>query len=92
MWLPRTVVDRAIAAIAANYIPRPRFQFLVLRHFPQFFNYSTCPLPPSESDHRLLYTMAMNMAANKTVGFALRALQLIFAIIVMGTDGYGTEN
>jgi hypothetical protein len=36
--------------------------------------------------------MAMNIAANRTVDFALRPLQLIFAIIVMGTDGYGTEN
>ncbi|WYZ38166.1 hypothetical protein EsH8_III_000080 [Colletotrichum jinshuiense] len=35
-----------------------------------------------------LHTMTMNIAANRTVGFALRALQLIFAIIVMGTDGY----
>ncbi|KIN03139.1 hypothetical protein OIDMADRAFT_102886 [Oidiodendron maius Zn] len=32
--------------------------------------------------------MAMNMAENKTLDYALRALQLIFAIIVMGTDGY----
>jgi hypothetical protein len=36
--------------------------------------------------------MAMNIVANRTVDFALRALQFIFAIIVMGTDGYGTEN
>ncbi|KAK9428563.1 membrane-associating domain-containing protein [Lipomyces doorenjongii] len=36
----------------------------------------------------LLHIMAMNIAANRTVDFALRALQLIFAIIVMGTDGY----
>jgi len=35
--------------------------------------------------------MAMNMAENKTL-YVLRALQLIFAIIVMGTDGYGTQN
>jgi hypothetical protein len=33
--------------------------------------------------------MAMEIAANRTVHFALRALQLIFAIIVIGTDGYG---
>ncbi|KFY23149.1 hypothetical protein V493_06050 [Pseudogymnoascus sp. VKM F-4281 (FW-2241)] len=32
--------------------------------------------------------MAMNMAENKTLSYTLRALQLIFAIIVMGTDGY----
>ncbi|RDW89524.1 hypothetical protein BP6252_01556 [Coleophoma cylindrospora] len=32
--------------------------------------------------------MAMNIAENKTLDYALRALQLIFAIIVMGTDGY----
>jgi hypothetical protein len=36
--------------------------------------------------------MAINMAENRTVDFALRALQLIFAIIIMGTDGYGMEN
>jgi len=36
--------------------------------------------------------MATDIAANRAVEFALRALQLIFAIIVMGTDGYGTEN
>ena len=36
--------------------------------------------------------MAMNIAADKTFEFSLRALQLIFAIIVMGTDGYGMEN
>ncbi|KAG0652974.1 hypothetical protein D0Z07_0272 [Hyphodiscus hymeniophilus] len=32
--------------------------------------------------------MAMDMAEHKTLGYALRGLQLIFAIIVMGTDGY----
>jgi len=32
--------------------------------------------------------MAMKIAANRTVDIALRALQLIFAIIVIGTDGY----
>ncbi|KFZ08651.1 hypothetical protein V502_09240 [Pseudogymnoascus sp. VKM F-4520 (FW-2644)] len=32
--------------------------------------------------------MAVNMAENKTLNYALRAMQLIFAIIVMGTDGY----
>ncbi|KAJ5626190.1 hypothetical protein N7510_002499 [Penicillium lagena] len=32
--------------------------------------------------------MAVNMAENKTLDYALRTLQLIFAIIVMGTDGY----
>ncbi|PYI11005.1 hypothetical protein BO78DRAFT_457959 [Aspergillus sclerotiicarbonarius CBS 121057] len=32
--------------------------------------------------------MSANIPANRTVEFALRALQLIFAIIVMGTDGY----
>jgi len=36
--------------------------------------------------------MTTNIAVNRTVDFVLRALQLIFAIIVMGTDGYGTEN
>jgi len=35
--------------------------------------------------------MATNIAANRTADFALRALQLIFAIIVMGTDGHGTK-
>ena len=35
--------------------------------------------------------MNINIAANRTVDLALRALQLIFAIIVMGADGYGTE-
>ena len=35
--------------------------------------------------------MAVKIAANRTVDIALRALQLIFAIIVMGTDGYGME-
>jgi hypothetical protein len=29
------------------------------------------------------------IATDKTVVFALRLLQLIFAIIVIGTDGYG---
>ncbi|PWY78332.1 hypothetical protein BO70DRAFT_363214 [Aspergillus heteromorphus CBS 117.55] len=32
--------------------------------------------------------MAMNLATNRTVDFALRALQLIFAIIVLGIDGH----
>ncbi|KAH8688744.1 marvel domain-containing protein, partial [Talaromyces proteolyticus] len=32
--------------------------------------------------------ITMNVTANRTVEFALRALQLIFAIIVIGTDGY----
>ncbi|RDW70115.1 hypothetical protein BP5796_08512 [Coleophoma crateriformis] len=32
--------------------------------------------------------MVMKIAENKTLDSALRALQLIFAIIVMGTDGY----
>ncbi|GAB7349367.1 hypothetical protein MBLNU459_g8493t2 [Dothideomycetes sp. NU459] len=32
------------------------------------------------------------MATNRTVDFALRALQLIFAIIVMGTDGYAIHS
>ncbi|KAL2429981.1 hypothetical protein ABEF95_013662 [Exophiala dermatitidis] len=32
--------------------------------------------------------MAMKMGANRPVDFALRALQIIFAIIVMGTDGH----
>ncbi|KAH8648212.1 marvel domain-containing protein [Tricladium varicosporioides] len=32
--------------------------------------------------------MAMNMADNKTLNHTLRALQFIFAIIIMGTDGY----
>ncbi|KAJ6102855.1 hypothetical protein N7486_005282 [Penicillium sp. IBT 16267x] len=32
--------------------------------------------------------MTANMPKNKTLDYALRALQLIFAIIVMGTDGY----
>lgn len=36
--------------------------------------------------------MAVNMTENKTLNYALRALQLISAIIVMGTDGYGTQN
>ncbi|PYH92818.1 hypothetical protein BO71DRAFT_442186 [Aspergillus ellipticus CBS 707.79] len=32
--------------------------------------------------------MAMNIATNRTVDFALRALQLIFAIVILGIDGY----
>ncbi|EGC49768.1 conserved hypothetical protein [Histoplasma capsulatum var. duboisii H88] len=32
--------------------------------------------------------MALNMVKNKTLSYALRALQLIFGIIIMGTDGY----
>jgi hypothetical protein len=40
----------------------------------------------------LLHIVAMNMAENKTLEYALRTLQLIFAIIVMGTDGDGTQN
>lgn len=36
--------------------------------------------------------MAVTIAENKMLHPALRALQLIFAIIVIGTDGYGTEN
>ena len=35
--------------------------------------------------------MALKMAVTGTFDFALRALQVVFAIIVMGTDGYGTE-
>lgn len=33
--------------------------------------------------------MAVNMQENKMLNYILRALQLIFAFIVMGTDGYG---
>lgn len=36
--------------------------------------------------------MALNMAESKPLDYALRALQLIFAIIIMGADGYGTHN
>jgi hypothetical protein len=36
--------------------------------------------------------MAVIMVEIKMLHPALRVLQLIFAIIVMGTDGYGTEN
>ncbi|KAH8680717.1 membrane-associating domain-containing protein [Xylariales sp. PMI_506] len=32
--------------------------------------------------------MATGITPNRTVGFALRALQVIFAVIIMGTDGY----
>jgi hypothetical protein len=35
--------------------------------------------------------MTGTMAANYMLNLALRALQLICAIVVMGTDGYGTE-
>jgi len=37
-----------------------------------------------------LHTMTASVAANTTLNFALRAAQLILAIIVTGTDGYGT--
>jgi hypothetical protein len=67
-------------------------RYVQLDRVPQFFSYSTCPLPPPEFDHRLLHIMAINMAENKALDYALRALQLIFAIIVMGTDGYGVQN
>ena len=33
--------------------------------------------------------MVMNMAANQKMDLVLRALQVIAAIIVMGTDAYG---
>lgn len=33
--------------------------------------------------------MAISMAESKTLEYTLRALQLIFAIIVIGTDSYG---
>jgi len=36
--------------------------------------------------------MAIAVVENRMINLALRALQLICAIIVMGTDGYGTEN
>lgn len=35
--------------------------------------------------------MAIKMAENKTLDYVLRALQFIFAIIIIGTDGYGTQ-
>lgn len=35
--------------------------------------------------------MSINRADSKMVGLALRVIQLIFAVIVMGTDGYGME-
>lgn len=34
----------------------------------------------------------MNVTTNIEVELTLRALQLIFAIIVMGTDGHGESN
>lgn len=36
--------------------------------------------------------IVMNITTNIEVEFTLRALQLIFAIIVMGTDGHGMAN
>lgn len=33
--------------------------------------------------------MSLDMAARDTVGLGLRVLQLLFAVIIMGTDGYG---
>jgi hypothetical protein len=35
--------------------------------------------------------MAVAMAEDKMLNLVLRTLQLICAIIVMGTDGYGTK-
>ncbi|QSS63246.1 MARVEL domain-containing protein [Histoplasma capsulatum] len=34
--------------------------------------------------------MALNMVKNKALNYALRALQLIFSIIIKGTDGYAS--
>jgi hypothetical protein len=42
--------------------------------------------------HRPLYIMVGTMVANYTLDLALRSLQLVFAIVVMGTDGYGMKN
>jgi hypothetical protein len=36
--------------------------------------------------------MAVIMTENRMLNLALRALQVICAIVVMGTDGYGTDN
>ena len=36
--------------------------------------------------------MAVTMAENRMLNLTLRALQVICAIVVMGTDGYGTES
>lgn len=35
--------------------------------------------------------MAMTMAENRMLNHAVRALQIICALIVIGTDGYGTK-
>jgi hypothetical protein len=35
--------------------------------------------------------MAVTMAENRMLNLALRALQAICALVVMGTDGYGTK-
>lgn len=48
------------------------------------------PFPTKKAPHKgLLNITAMNITTNIEVEIALRALQLIFAIIVMGTDGHG---
>ena len=36
--------------------------------------------------------MTITSAENKTFNYVLRAVQVIFAIIVMGTDGYGMQH
>ena len=36
--------------------------------------------------------MVVTMTDYKTFGLALRAMQFVFAIIVIATDGYGMDN
>lgn len=39
-----------------------------------------------------MYTMTLRVAETPMLTLVLRVLQVVFAIIIMGTDGYGTFN
>jgi hypothetical protein len=73
----------------------------LLRHVPQFFGCFDVPVTfyfSSQARRTMtsakgsLHTMDINKTTNRKAEPALRALQLIFAIIVTGTDGYGMES
>jgi hypothetical protein len=77
----------------SSTFPELRSLFLALRRIPHFSHSHSTGLSPSlKFQHNALYIMAVIMVEIKMLHPALRVLQLIFAITVMGTDGYGTEN
>ncbi len=54
-----------------------------------FATHSSSQLHTLQIHIKLVHAMFFAVTENDTLDYVLRALQLLFAIIVMGTDGYG---